>query len=467
MPCSIAILSVIIRHLIAPTIAAAFLHPALRSINSVTCRQPLNSHPQILASRITRMPLTNSNLVPATSSEHTGDDYKMIPNKDASSTFSVGPAKHVKPTNQHNPSPLAGVPIGPMLASPSRHEFVSNAETTRQPIVVRYMYEGGHIAQGRLCHLFPSSDDESCVITIPQLIYVLVQDGVDIDTFYACAYETSSSDGGWLPLEKGRRWNNPFDDAGNWKHRDSDPGIVFPIAMADGSEGSESIVSSRRIDVKLFRRPRVPSPKVQMANHLPDKNPFSQSNDRTVEHSLDALQCISSSIPSGKIPIQGYFGIGILQPKTSSNIGTLLRSAYQLGASIVYTIGGRYKPNSTDTLNVPARVPLVELNDWNAFVESSPRAAVWVVIEMGGTPLSQFRHPRNAIYILGSEDHGVPKSVLRGCREVVSLEAEEYGSYNVAVAGSIVMYDRMVKMRRGEASEKEEESGWVCGEDHS
>ena len=52
-----------------------------------------------------------------------------------------------------------------------------------------------------------------------------------------------------------------------------------------------------------------------------------------------------------------------------------------------------------------------------------------------------------AIYILGSEDHGVPKSVLRSCREVVSLEAEEYGSYNVAVAGSLVMYDRMMKIR--------------------
>ena len=51
---------------------------------------------------------------------------------------------------------------------------------------------------------------------------------------------------------------------------------------------------------------------------------------------------------------------------------------------------------------------------------ASPKGAVWVVIEMGGTPLIDFVHPRNAIYILGSEDHGVPKSVVRACREVVS-----------------------------------------------
>jgi tRNA G18 (ribose-2'-O)-methylase SpoU len=88
------------------------------------------------------------------------------------------------------------------------------------------------------------------------------------------------------------------------------------------------------------------------------------------------------------------------------------------------------------------------LDDWNAFaVWAAPKAAVWVAVEMGGTPLSDFVHPRNAIYILGSEDHGVPRSVLRACREVVSLDSELYGSYNVAVAGSIVMYDRMVKMR--------------------
>jgi tRNA G18 (ribose-2'-O)-methylase SpoU len=76
-----------------------------------------------------------------------------------------------------------------------------------------------------------------------------------------------------------------------------------------------------------------------------------------------------------------------------------------------------------------------------------------VVIEMGGTPLSEFDHPRNAIYILGSEDHGVPKNVLRACREVVSLEAQEYASYNVAVAGSIVMYDRLIKMRKFNSSQ--------------
>lgn len=363
----------------------------------------------------------------------------------------------VKPTNQHRPSPLAGIPIGPVLVSLYKSSPTSDNidSSTDQPIIVRYMYEGSHPSQGRLCYIHPDSN----VITVPRLISTLIEDGVDMDSFYACAYETLCSSGGWMPLEKGKRCHNPFDITGYWKDETDDIEMVFPlISLGVGADGTLDSCA-KRIDVKLFRRPKVPAQNDVSDINALGENTFSSlissqsSSQNSIEHSLDALQAMQSAVPAGKLPIQGYFGIGIIQPKTSSNIGTLLRSAYQLGASLVYTIGGRYKSSSTDTLNVPARIPLIEVNDWNAFVENSPRSAVWVVIEMGGTPLSEFDHPRNAIYILGSEDHGVPKNVLRACREVVSLEAQEYASYNVAVAGSIVMYDRLIKMRKFNSSQ--------------
>lgn len=370
----------------------------------------------------------------------------------------IDPKQFVKPTNQHKPSPLAGIPIGPMLAAQYKGTPKSLDDNACQghPIIIRYIYEGGHPSQGRLCHIFSDDTSSNDFITVPELVSTLMEDGVDFDKFYACAYETLSSSGGWMPLEKGRRWNNPFNDDVRSKEK-NDSELIFPLDSlglgADGVVGS----CARRIDVKLFRRPKIPKQNDISRGDLPDENPFTevisqQEHVQTVDNTLDALQAIQSAVPAGKIPIHGYFGIGIIQPKTSSNIGTLLRSAYQLGASLVYTIGGRYKVSAADTLNVPSRIPLLEVNDWNSFVECSPRSAVWVVIEMGGTPLSEFVHPRNAIYILGSEDHGVPKNVLRACREVVSLEAEEYASYNVAVAGSIVMYDRMTKMRKIDAN---------------
>lgn len=43
--------------------------------------------------------------------------------------------------------------------------------------------------------------------------------------------------------------------------------------------------------------------------------------------------------------MRGFFEIGVYHPKTAENIGTLLRSAYQCGASGVFTIGTRWGPN--------------------------------------------------------------------------------------------------------------------------
>ena len=52
------------------------------------------------------------------------------------------------------------------------------------------------------------------------------------------------------------------------------------------------------------------------------------------------------------------------------------------------------------------------------------------------------------MYLLGAEDVGLPTAVLRACHETISLSAENYASYNVAVAGSLVMYDRATKSRK-------------------
>ena len=92
-------------------------------------------------------------------------------------------------------------------------------------------------------------------------------------------------------------------------------------------------------------------------------------------------------------------------------------------------------------------VPLDEFADWNEFASSTPPGSRLVAIEMGGTPLHDFEHPLgHTTYILGSEDNGLPESVLRACDHHVALPSLRAESFNVAVAGSLVMYDRMVKL---------------------
>eukprot|EP01012_Entosiphon_sulcatum_P057575 TRINITY_DN81376_c0_g1_i1.p1 TRINITY_DN81376_c0_g1~~TRINITY_DN81376_c0_g1_i1.p1 ORF type:complete len:340 (-),score=40.58 TRINITY_DN81376_c0_g1_i1:2-1000(-) len=150
---------------------------------------------------------------------------------------------------------------------------------------------------------------------------------------------------------------------------------------------------------------------------------------------------------------EGYFGIGIVRGKTEFNHGTLWRSAYQMGAAFTYTIGAKYCKRTdkiADTTFATQRIPAWQFEDFSSFATTLPFGAPLVAIEMGGQPLETFRHPLCCVYVLGAEDNGLASSVLEMCHHVVSLPSVRMTSYNVAVAGSIVMYDRMVKMSRGE-----------------
>lgn len=145
------------------------------------------------------------------------------------------------------------------------------------------------------------------------------------------------------------------------------------------------------------------------------------------------------------VPMRGYFEIGIYNPKTAANVGTLWRSAYQLGASGIFTIGQRCKKQSSDTTQAWRHIPLREYGDMDHFLHCGPVGCLLVAVEMGGSALSGYAHPERAIYLLGAEDHGLPDKVLSRCHSLVSLEAVRTASYNVAVAGSLVMYHRLFR----------------------
>jgi len=140
---------------------------------------------------------------------------------------------------------------------------------------------------------------------------------------------------------------------------------------------------------------------------------------------------------------RGYFFVGVYCPKAEVNVGTLWRSALQLGAMGIFTIGRRYKKQPSDTQNASLHIPLYNYADMDEFKMHRPVGAVLVGIEMGGRSLSGYVHPQNAIYLLGAEDNGLPKIVADHCNHIVSLDSVGPNSFNVAVAGSIVMYHRV------------------------
>jgi tRNA G18 (ribose-2'-O)-methylase SpoU len=141
--------------------------------------------------------------------------------------------------------------------------------------------------------------------------------------------------------------------------------------------------------------------------------------------------------------MRGYFELGIYRPKTETNVGTLWRSAYQLGASGIFTIGRRYEKQSSDTLAAWRHVPLRHFLTIDEMLAARPYSCELVGIEMGGKPLADFAHPERATYLLGAEEFGLPAEILAKCNRIVSLESINAPSFNVAVAGSIVAYSRV------------------------
>lgn len=107
---------------------------------------------------------------------------------------------------------------------------------------------------------------------------------------------------------------------------------------------------------------------------------------------------------------RGFYGIGIYGGKTPLNIGSLWRSAHILKADFIFTIGKRY---------------------------------VGIELNRNSIALTEFTHPERAIYLLGAEDYGLPQEILDKCDSIVQIPEEN--SLNVAIAGSIVLYDRLSK----------------------
>ena len=142
---------------------------------------------------------------------------------------------------------------------------------------------------------------------------------------------------------------------------------------------------------------------------------------------------------------QGYFGIGIMNGKTPENLGVLWRSAQNMGASFIYTIGNRYSKQACDTHKAVGAMPYYHYDTFEDFYRHLPKSAVLIGVELDdkAVSLETFQHPKRCVYLLGAEDHGLSKSAIEKSHFLVKFNTPL--SINVAVAGSIVMYDRSCK----------------------
>lgn len=134
------------------------------------------------------------------------------------------------------------------------------------------------------------------------------------------------------------------------------------------------------------------------------------------------------------------------RPKHEVNLGTLYRSAVALGADFIFTIGHRYQRSAADTIGAAWHLPCFAYADFDDFAAHLPYGATLVGVELTeqAQPLEQFHHPRQALYLLGPEDGSLSRAALDFCQHVVSFNSRY--CLNVASAGTVVLYDRHVKV---------------------
>jgi tRNA G18 (ribose-2'-O)-methylase SpoU len=160
---------------------------------------------------------------------------------------------------------------------------------------------------------------------------------------------------------------------------------------------------------------------------------------------------------------RGYFGIGVEGLSKSANVGALLRTAHAFGAAFCFTIGAGFDARAArtaDTADTASHLPLWRFATLDQLALPQHCALIGVELLPDAVDLPSFRHPLNAAYILGPERSGLSPATLARCRHVVRIPTRF--ALNLAVAGALVLYDRL--LQHGRFAERPVASGGTTSE---
>ena len=146
---------------------------------------------------------------------------------------------------------------------------------------------------------------------------------------------------------------------------------------------------------------------------------------------------------------RGYFAIGVEQISKAGNLGNLMRSAHSFGASYFFTIAPELdfkEVRRTDTSGGVESLPYFEYDSFDDFMTPAKCEIVAIELTPDSVELPSFRHPKSAIYVLGSEMGNVSDDMMGIADHVIKIPMKF--CVNVGVAGAIVMYDRLISLGR-------------------
>lgn len=143
---------------------------------------------------------------------------------------------------------------------------------------------------------------------------------------------------------------------------------------------------------------------------------------------------------------RGYYGIGVEGVSKPMNFGNLARTAYGFGASFVFTVSPatHFESPQSDTTKSGDHMPWYSYETLEDFVLPHRCQLVGVELVPEARYLPHFKHPTQAAYILGPEGGSLSDEMLECCAHIVRIPTRF--CLNVATAGAIVMYDRLLSL---------------------
>ena len=180
----------------------------------------------------------------------------------------------------------------------------------------------------------------------------------------------------------------------------------------------------------------VPKPNARLKAPSPARARQSLLNPRIIALFLEGSPLVAN---------KRYSCIGLYNPKSPENVGSVMRAAGCYGVASVFYTGKRYERARdfvTDTKKVHQDIPLIGIDDLKKIL---PLGCVPVAVELveGARSLPEYTHPDRALYIFGPEDGSLDKDIRDWCEDVVYIPTT--GCMNLAATVNVVLYDRLAK----------------------
>jgi len=147
---------------------------------------------------------------------------------------------------------------------------------------------------------------------------------------------------------------------------------------------------------------------------------------------------------------QSYVSIGLVNPKSPTNVGGIMRAAGCYRVDSVFFTGKRYPlaasngnaQYNTDTKGASQQISLTGVE---SLVDACHEDVKIICVDLveGAIPLPDFEHPDKAIYVFGPEDGTISQQVINKADAVVYVPT--VGCMNLAASVNVLLYDRLAK----------------------